>query len=191
MIFHRMRWVTATSLCSATLCACLGSSAAAGASTAGVGHCQLTLGVAVHRLHDMTSAYRSTLGSAACTGKLGPWLMGAQTGWATSEGTIIGGTTAGNECLPARGSGSLFAQAPRFAWFDAAMVTMSGRFRFHRVGGVLDLTGAGRLLSTHKSPFASSFTISGSGMFSRATSRSCNAESWSGRLTLALAVRTS
>lgn len=190
MIFHRMRWVTATSLCVATLCACLGGNAAAVASTAGVGHCRLTLGVTVHRLHGMTNSYRSAKGSAACTGRVGPWLMGGQTGWATSEGTIIGGTMAGNACLPTRGSGSLFAQAPRFAWFNPSMVTMSGKFRFHQVGGVLDLTGAGRLLSTHKSPFASSFTISGSGTFSRATSHPCNARSWSGTLTLDLAVRT-
>ena len=171
MIFHRMRWVTATSLCVATLCACLGGNAAAVASTAGVGDCRLTLGVTVHRLHGMTNSYRSAKGSAACTGRVGPWLMGGQTGWATSEGTIIGGTMAGNACLPTRGSGSLFAQAPRFAWFNPSMVTMSGKFRFHQVGGVLDLTWCWTPpVRLHKSPFASSFTISGSGTFSRATS---------------------
>jgi hypothetical protein len=120
---------------------------------------------------------------------LGPWLMGGQTGWATSQGTVIGGAMAGNQCLPGQGSGSLFAQAPRFAWFDPAMVTMTGGFRFHRIDGMLDLTGAGRLLPTHKSPFTSSFTMSGSGTLSRATGQSCNAGSWSGTLTLALAVQ--
>lgn len=191
MIFHRLRRVTAASLCGAIVCACLSVGGAAGASTAGVGRCQLVLGVTVHRVQGRTgvsSVYRSTGGSAACTGRLGPWVMGGQTGWATGEGTAMGGAMAGGECLPARGGGSLFAQAPRFAWFDPAMVTMSGTFRFHQVDGVLVVAGAGRLLSTHKSPFASSFMISGSGTFSRATGHSCNAGGWSGTLALALAL---
>lgn len=138
--------------------------------------------------------YRSTSGLAWCTGMLGPWLMGGQTGWSTSQGTLKNAAAAepadGRRCLPASGSGSLLAQVPRFAWLYPSQVMISATFRFHGANGGLQLTGVGQLVKTPKSPIASSFTIAGTAALSRNSNRSCTAPHWSGSLTLAFTVST-
>ncbi len=163
------------------------------AATPAAGHCQLTLRVTVRptRIHHATSiGYKSTSGSAACTGTLGPWLMGGKTGWSSSQGTlsknISGSGTSQRSCLPSAANGSVFAEAPRYAWIDPPIVTISAAFRIHRLNDVLAVTGAGRLLSTRESPIASSFAIAGTATLVPDRGQSCDAKRWTGTLTLRL-----
>ena len=55
------------------------------------GQCRLTFRVDVSapRPHSPSvRAYRSSQGTASCTGHLGPWVTGGETGWASSLGTV-------------------------------------------------------------------------------------------------------
>ncbi len=168
----------------------------AGATTPAAGHCQLTLRVTVRPArsrHTSSIGYRSTSGSAACIGTLGPWLMGGKTGWSTSRGTlsksIRGAGTGQRSCLPSTADGNVFAEAPRYAWIDPPMVTFSAAFRIHRLNDVLAVTGRGQLLPTRESPIAASVAIGGTATLVPDREQSCNAGRWTGTLTLRLAVR--
>jgi hypothetical protein len=194
MIAKGTRRVGVVSLCAAALGIYVCADAPATATPAASGHCQLGLRVDVGRSHDhqgTTSVFRSTSGSASCTGMVGQWLMGGQTGSSSGQGRLTNGaasSTGGSLCLPASGSGGLIAEAPRFAWFYPAKVTFVATFRFHRVNGGLVLTGSGRLVKTYKSPFASLLRIAGTATLRRGSHGSCTAPHWSGALTLELAM---
>jgi hypothetical protein len=177
-------------LCGLIMAACLYTVAGAGAAARSGGSCQLKLGVTLHRAHGAngsTRSFTSTPGTASCSGKLGPWVMNNQSGWAISNGTVQE-SAAG---APASGSGQLFAQAPRTAYFYPAMVTLSASFRLKQANGVLQVTGAGRLISTHKSPVARKFTVTGTATFAGSAGSNCTANRCSGTLTLQIAVHSS
>jgi len=189
---HR-RWMLAASLGAAALGAGVGGNVSAGAAATPGGQCQVSLGVTVQSSHGGTGrAYHSTSGVASCTGSLGPWLMSGQTGWSVGKGTFAESTTAGpvggESFVPTTGTGTFFAQAPRFTYFDAAMVTISGTYRLRQVNGALQVSGASRLLLTHKSPVASRIRIAGTATFTERSRGACIAGPCSGTLTLRFAV---
>ena len=166
-------------------------------STPTVAHCQTMLRITGHRAQGhprTTSTFTATSGSASCTGQLGPWMMGGEKGWSTSAGTLqkstVDKTPAGRACLPKKGAGSLWAEAPRYAWFHPPMVTVTSAFQLHQAGHSIALTGAGHLVRTRESPIGTPFTIAGTAKLTTGTGSSCNAQSWSGSLTLEFTVRT-
>lgn len=133
------------------------------------GSCRVSLpftSSAPHRDQPAVRAFASGTGSALCTGRLGPWLMGGQAGWSTADGAF---SSPGNGRSRRAGSGfaggegHLFAMVPRFAWFHPSMVAFVSAFRLRLSGGVLRLSGSGRLVPTFKSPVAGSFRIAGVG----------------------------
>jgi hypothetical protein len=133
------------------------------------GSCRVSLpftSSAPQRDHPAVRAFASGIGSASCSGRLGPWLMGGQAGWSTADGAFsVPGNArsrrAGSDV--AGGDGHLFAMVPRFAWFHPSMVTFVSAFRLRLSGGVLRLSGSARLVPTFKSPLAGSFRITGVG----------------------------
>jgi hypothetical protein len=96
----------------------------------------------------------------------------------------------GGRFSPVGGAGSLFAQAPRTTYFYPGMVTITGTYRLTQASTGFALTGSGRLIATHKSPVASSFTFQGTAAFSQDTRQPCNARTCAGTLTLRFAVQS-
>jgi hypothetical protein len=156
--------------------AVLGVVVSVAASWAGVavatpvmGSCRVSLpftSSAPQRDQPAVRAFASGTGSASCTGRLGPWLMGGQAGWSTAVGAFSVPANAQSRRAGSGftgGKGHLFATVPRFAWFHASMVTFVSAFRLRLSGGVLQLSGSGRLVPTFKSPVAGSFRIAGVG----------------------------
>lgn len=159
--------VAAAATCAAMLSLCLpGNAALAAARSLPVGHCRLVLRLtmAPTRRNQAVSAYKSSSGTASCTGTLGPWLMGDETGWSGSDGTLKNVTPniANRQArVSTNGTGAFWAVAPRLAWFHPPMVTLTGAFHLHRTGNVIDLNGTGRLIPTREAPVASAFTFAG------------------------------
>ena len=143
----------------------------AGAAVAApvAGSCRVSLpftSSAPQRDQPAVRAFASGTGSASCNGRLGPWLMGGQAGWSTADGAFsVPGNAQSRRAGSgfAGGDGHLFAMVPRFAWFHPSMVTFVSAFRLRLSGGVLRLSGSGRLVPTFKSPLALSFRIAGVG----------------------------
>lgn len=184
---HRMLAATSVLVATFSLAVCGHASAV----TVPVGQCQLTMRVIVHRLSTHNgglSAFRSSSGAASCTGRLGPWLMGGGTGWSSSSGTLRMDTAreavATGRCGVARVDGAFWAEVPRFAWFNPAMVTIGGSFRLSPRGSALAIAGSGHLIQTHKSPIAYASPLAGTATLDAANNQSCSARSWMGRLTL-------
>ena len=184
------------SLCAATLAGVLLSetglgTAALAASTPAIGSCRLTVHVTAQRLaaRNLGLTYRSSFGSASCTGRLGPWLMGGRAGWSRSTG-VLPSTSRRGSCVPAPGSGHLLAVVPRFAWFHPPPVTLAGSFRLHDTGGVLRLAGTGRLVPTREAPAARTLRLVGTAQFTFDAGHGCTAKRISGTLTLAFAALT-
>lgn len=159
-------------------------------SSAPRAQCEIRLPISVipgtSRAHG--SRYDSA-GSAACIGPLGPWLTWGGTGSAVSSGAIVTARGA-RHCVPSAGHGRVFAVVPREAWFFPPDLTVSGAFRFHRVGHRLDLTGQGQLLNTRESPVSARLSLTGSVAFARRAGQACNSTRLRGTLTLRLAVQT-
>lgn len=185
-------WIAAASTCAALLSLCLPGNAALGAATAPVAHCRLVLTVTVAstRQHQAGSAYESSSGTSSCTGSLGPWLMGGDTGWSTSDGTFTNVTTQ-NRRVTTNGRGAFWAEAPRRAWFHPPMVTFTGAFHLHTIGAVIELNGTGRLVPTREAPIASSFTFTGTATLTLHRRRARRARRAAETLTIDFAARGS
>jgi hypothetical protein len=95
--------------------------------------------------------------------------MGGRAGWSTAAGafSVLGNGQSRRDRSGvagfADGEGHVFAMVPRFAWFHPSMVTFVSAFRLRLNGGVLRVSGSGRLVPTFNSPVASSFRIAGVG----------------------------
>jgi hypothetical protein len=170
----------------------------AGSAPLAAARCQLILPVTVSppRGHAPSSrGYKSSSGSASCTGPLGPWLTAGATGWASSAGIFVDrsrvATGGKNACVPTAGRGSLFAVVPRRALFHPPRVTLSGAFRFHRLGGAtLRLNGDGRLVPTREAPEAADLVFSGTAAFAPRSRHACDMGRVSGTVTLEIVVHT-
>jgi hypothetical protein len=168
----------------------------AGAAVAApvAGSCRVSLpftSSAPQRDQPAVRAFASGTGSASCTGRLGPWLMGGQTGWSSADGAFsVPGNARSRRAGSgfAGGEGHLFAVVPRFAWFHPSMVTFVSAFRLRLSGGVLRLSGSGRLVPTFKSPVAASFRIAGVGAITLEPSSSRARDRRHGVLVLTFAV---
>jgi hypothetical protein len=125
-------------------------------------------------------------GPAACTGWLGPWFTSGGTGSASSYGAISLGK---HGCVPSSGHGRVFAVVPRQTWFFSPEVTLSGAFRWHRVGGAMGLIGHGRLLRTREAPVAARLNLTGRVASAPRVGPACNPRRLRGTLTLRLIVQ--
>jgi hypothetical protein len=187
------RWIVLTSTCAVILSLCLPGNMALGAGSL-VGHCRLVLRVTMsptRRHHRAISDYESS-GTSSCTGSLGPWLMGSQRGWSTSEGTlenVNANVATQKRRVSTHGAGAFWAVAPRLAWFHPPLVMLTGAFHLYNVAGVIDLNGTGRLVPTRESPVASSFEFAGTATLTLNHPRARNPKRSTGTLTLEFAVR--
>lgn len=159
-----------------------------------VARCRLNLPMTVRPArpgHTSDRRFASRSGSASCKGALGPWLIGGQPGWETSEVAVLRvvqlhrGAT--RSCAPSVIRGSLFAVVPRLARHERR-VTFSGSFRLHRVGSKFDLTGLGHLVPTRESPLRARLSFTGSASFTPLGKQRCQASRLSGDLTIQLVV---
>ena len=128
----------------------------------------------------------SNAGSGSCTGSLGPWLMGGRQGWSTTTGAFRLAPGRTGRLSVAAGKGRLWGTLPRFAWFDAPLVTFTSTFRLRQVGHLLRLTGRGHLIPTTHSPVHARFKIAGTAQLRPEPRQSRT----SGRLTLRLTITT-
>jgi hypothetical protein len=90
------------------------------------------------------------------------------------------------QCSVTRVDGAFWAEVPRFAWFNPAMVTIAGSFRLRLQGSALAMAGSGHLIPTHKSPIAYVSPLTGTATLGLASGQSCSARRWQGRLRLLL-----
>ncbi len=182
------------SLLAVTLSALVCGNATAAASSP-LGQCQVRLRVIVHRIsinNGALSSYRSSSGTASCTGRVGPWLMGGGSGWSTGSGTLRTVDTraaAGTgSCQVTRARGAFWAEVPRQAWFHPPMVALGAGYRLQSRSGGLDVIGSGRLIRTAQSPVSSRLRFTGTATIAAAHGQSCTAARWAGSLTFSLAV---
>jgi hypothetical protein len=185
-------WIAAASTCAVMLSLCLSGHTALGAGSLPVGHCRLVLrlSVAPTRRHHVASGYKSSSGTSSCTGSLGPWLMGGNTGWSTSAGTFMN-VAVQNRRVTANGRGSFWAEAPRRAWLHPPMVTFIGAFHLHRIHDSIELDGSGRLVPTREAPLVASFTFTGTATLTLHHRHASPAKRTTGTLTINFAVRDS
>jgi hypothetical protein len=118
--------------------------------------------------------------------------MGGQGGWSTVNGTLHTGEIPFDPAGGAWYTGGqlrLWAEAPRFAWFHAAMVTFTTTLYIRSVPGGFTVTGSGRLIPTFKSPTRGSFTITGAAELVKRPARVRSDRRSSGLLQLQFSVR--
>jgi hypothetical protein len=188
------RWWAVLGVVVSVVASWAAAAVAAAVAAPAAGSCRISLpftSSAPQRDQPAVRAFASGSGSASCTGRLGPWLMGGQAGLSSADGAF---TVPGNALSRRAGSGfaggegHLFAAVPRFAWFHPSMVTFVSAFRLRLSGGVLRLSGSGRLVPTFKSPVAGSFRIAGVGAITLKPSSSRARDRRHGVLVLTFAV---
>jgi hypothetical protein len=185
----RHRALSVTLLAATLALLCCGQATAAAASSAG--QCQFTIRVVVHRLSAGLGAYRSPSATAACTGHLGPWLMGGGLGWSESSGTLRTNATRGaltGPCHVTGGRGTFLAEVPRYAWFSPPLVSVGGSFRLRPRSHDFAVAGSGHLIRTPESPVSYAFPFTGSATLVPANGQACSASRWTGSLTLRIAL---
>jgi hypothetical protein len=85
----------------------------------------------------------------------------------------------------------LWAQAPRFAWFHASLVTFVSNVSLRLTGNVVRLRGHGHLVPTFKSPASGSFTTAGQASLGWLSATPHAASQHRGRLILDFTVNNS
>jgi hypothetical protein len=168
--------------------------ASAAASTA-LCHLRLPLTLSTSRHQGpQVSTLRFDPGSVSCNGYLGQWLVVGQHTESTVTGTLkLARPSAGPSSTSQGLLGGhlrLWAQAPRFAWFHASLVTFVSDFSLRQVGDVVRLRGHGHLVPTFKSPAVGSFTATGVASLSWRSPKSAAPRRRQGTLTLDFALTT-